>query len=174
MKSNGQTHPTGAPKTYDRTKFARELLHEIQNHLHLAMMEAELAQMGACERIDSNKILAILDSLKNSVSALRNYLISSGAVPREDRMTSLNRLVADLRTQGEHGRFTVKLMRRHDAPIATVDIGESRGSMGQLLEHCAYLLNEDAQARIKPDGVTTDQEFVAKISFEVTVAGESP
>jgi hypothetical protein len=74
----------------------RELIHEVQNHLHLAMMEVELRQMGSAERIDCAKLLGILNSLNHSLGALRDCVLPSSTPPtRGNRLTRSNPATAD-------------------------------------------------------------------------------
>ena len=72
---------------YQTSKIARELIHELQNHLHLAIMEVELAQMGASERFDYTKLLGILESLKNCLHGLQACVLSARNPCDEDKMT---------------------------------------------------------------------------------------
>ena len=95
MNSNINPAPPQAAHEYDKSKVVRELMHEVQNHLHLAMMEVELRQMGSAEQIDCAKLLGILKSLKNSLGALRDSVLSTSApLPRGNRLTSSNPITA--------------------------------------------------------------------------------
>ena len=54
----------------------RAHLHDLQNHLHLATMEVELAQLAASEPVDCLKLLNILHAFKQSLDALRVQLLA--------------------------------------------------------------------------------------------------
>jgi hypothetical protein len=96
MNSNVNTAPPQSAQEYDKSKVARELIHELQNHLHLVMMEVELVQMGSAERIDCAKLLGSLNSLKHSLGALREWVLSASApLPRGDRLTRSNPVTTD-------------------------------------------------------------------------------
>jgi hypothetical protein len=95
MNSNINPAPPQSAHEYENSKVVRELIHEVQNHLHLAMMEVELRQMGSAERIDCAKLLGILNSLKNSFGALRDCVLSASAPPtRGNRLTRSNPVTA--------------------------------------------------------------------------------
>ena len=59
----------------DSSELVRNQFHELQNYLHLATMEVELAQMDAHEKIDCVKMLEILNGLKHSLQQLRDQLL---------------------------------------------------------------------------------------------------
>jgi len=60
-----------APRDMIRAHF-----HDLQNHLHLATMEVELAQLDASERVDCLKLLNILHAFKQSLDELRVQLLA--------------------------------------------------------------------------------------------------
>ena len=95
MNSNVNPASPQVAHEYENSKVVRELIHEVQNHLHLAMMEVELRQMGSAEQIDCAKLLGILNSLKISLAALRDSVLFSPApLPRGNRLTSSNPVTA--------------------------------------------------------------------------------
>ena len=55
----------------------RARLHDLQNHLHLATMEVELAQLNITERVDCLKLLQILNAFKQTLQELRDQLLPS-------------------------------------------------------------------------------------------------
>jgi hypothetical protein len=61
----------------DLSEAVRNLLHDLQNHLHLATMEVELAQLDASEKVDCVKLLQILSAFKGSLQELRERLLLS-------------------------------------------------------------------------------------------------
>lgn len=62
---------TGKP---DTKTIVKAHLHELQNHLHLATMEVELAQLEASKPVDCVKLLHILTAFKQALDRLRNQL----------------------------------------------------------------------------------------------------
>ncbi len=58
-------------------------LHDLQNHLHLATMEVELAQLDGGKRVDCLKLLQILNAFKQSLQELRDQLLSPNIDRRE-------------------------------------------------------------------------------------------
>lgn len=58
-------------------EIVRAHLHDLQNHLHLATMEVELAQLNITERVDCLKLLQILNAFKQSLQELRDQLLPS-------------------------------------------------------------------------------------------------
>jgi len=61
----------------DPREIVRARLHDLQNHLHLATMEVELAQLNITERVDCLKLLQILNAFKQSLQELRDQLLPS-------------------------------------------------------------------------------------------------
>jgi len=67
----------GGSDKLDTRKIVRDRLHDLQNHLHLATMEVELAQLNAAEKVDCLKLLQILNAFKQSLGELRDQLLPS-------------------------------------------------------------------------------------------------
>jgi shikimate 5-dehydrogenase len=59
------------------TEALKACLHDLQNHLHLATMEVELAQLETDEKVDCYKLLQILNAFKQSLQELRDQLSMS-------------------------------------------------------------------------------------------------
>ena len=71
-------HPdAGGAEKHDMREIVRDRLHDLQNYLHLATMEVELAQLDASKRVDCVKLLQILNAFKQSLQELRDQLLSS-------------------------------------------------------------------------------------------------
>jgi hypothetical protein len=64
-------------KNSDAKESIKAHLHDLQNHLHLATMEVELAQLEITERVDCLKLLQILNAFKKSLQELRDQLLLS-------------------------------------------------------------------------------------------------
>ena len=62
---------------FDKREIARARFHDLQNHLHLATMEVELAQLHPAEKVDCPKLLKILNAFKLSLQELRDQLLPS-------------------------------------------------------------------------------------------------
>jgi hypothetical protein len=62
---------------FDEREIARARFHDLQNYLHLATMEVELAQLNSAEKIDCPKLLKILNAFKQSLQELRDQLLPS-------------------------------------------------------------------------------------------------
>ena len=68
---------TGGTEGHAAREIVRARLHDLQNHLHLATMEVELAQLNVTERVDCLKLLQILNAFKQSLQELRDQLLPS-------------------------------------------------------------------------------------------------
>ena len=90
MNSNARTVNQGSADSAENREAISALIHELQNHLHLATMEVELAQLGMEERVDCLKLLHILESFRHSLHALRDCVLPSQNLTREDPMTILD------------------------------------------------------------------------------------
>jgi len=77
MNSNVKITDVGGARTLDTREIIKARLHDLQNHLHLATMEVELAQLEVAERVDCLKLLRILNAFKQSLQELRDQLLSS-------------------------------------------------------------------------------------------------
>jgi len=66
---------TGEAERLDTREIVRARLHDLQNHLHLATMEVELAQLNITERVDCLKLMQILNAFKQSLQELRDQLL---------------------------------------------------------------------------------------------------
>jgi hypothetical protein len=77
MTPTAKAVPAADGAAPDSSELVRNQLHELQNYLHLATMEVELAQMDAQEKIDCVKMLEILNAFKQSLQRLRDQLSSS-------------------------------------------------------------------------------------------------
>lgn len=64
-------------KNLDPRESIKAHFHDLQNHLHLATMEVELAQLEVTERVDYLKLLQILNAFKKSLQELHDQLLSS-------------------------------------------------------------------------------------------------
>ena len=76
---NSIVKPTdaGGADKFDKREIVRARFHDLQNHLHLATMEVELAQLNEAEKVDCLKLLAILNAVKHSLQELRDQLLPS-------------------------------------------------------------------------------------------------
>ena len=77
------TDRPGSGKPATKTS-VRAHLHELQNHLHLATMEVELAQLQPTKPVDCVKLLNILAAFKQALDQFREQLLSpnnSGGQP---------------------------------------------------------------------------------------------
>ena len=90
MNSKARTVNQRSTDSAENREAIRALIHELQNHLHLATMEVELAQLGVEERVDCRKLLRILESFRHSLDALRDCVLPSQKLTREDPMTNLD------------------------------------------------------------------------------------
>ena len=77
MNSIVKASDAGGARNLDRREIVKARLHDLQNHLHLATMEVELAQLDAAERVDCLKLLQILHAFKQSLQELRDQLLAS-------------------------------------------------------------------------------------------------
>ena len=77
MNSIVKTSDAGVARKPDTREIVKARLHDLQNHLHLATMEVEMAQLGVTERVDYLKLLQILNAFKQSLQELRDQLLSS-------------------------------------------------------------------------------------------------
>ena len=76
MNSIVKTSETCAAEKLPTRELMRDHFHDLQNHLQLATMEVELAQLEASERVDCMKLLKILHALKQSLDRLRVQLFA--------------------------------------------------------------------------------------------------
>ena len=90
MNSNARTVNLRSTNSAENREAIRALIHQLQNHLHLATMEVELVQLGVEQRVDCLKLLHILESFGHSLHALRDFLLPSQNLTREDPMTILD------------------------------------------------------------------------------------
>ena len=77
MNANVKNTDAGGAERLDTREIVRTRLHDLQNHLHLATMEVELAQLNRTERVDCLKLLQILNAFKQSLQELRDQLLPS-------------------------------------------------------------------------------------------------
>jgi len=77
MNSSVKVSDTGGARRLDTRAIIEARLHDLQNHLHLATMEVELAQLDVTQRVDCLKLLQILNAFKQSLQELRDQLLSS-------------------------------------------------------------------------------------------------
>ena len=89
MNSNARIDNLRSTDSVENREVISALIHELQNHLHLATMEVELAQLGVEQRVDCLKLLRILESFRHSLHALRDCVLPSQNLTREDPMTIL-------------------------------------------------------------------------------------
>jgi|GEM_PF-3823173 len=68
----------------DARAITRNRLHDLQNYLHLATMEIELAQLENSKSVDCDKLLGILTAFKLSLHELRDHLLCTES---EDQQT---------------------------------------------------------------------------------------
>jgi len=61
----------------DTRATTRTRLHDLQNYLHLATMEVELARLEESKSVDCDKLLRILTAFKLSLHELRDHLLST-------------------------------------------------------------------------------------------------
>ena len=90
MNSNARNVNQRSTDGAEKREAISALIHELQNHLHLATMEVELAQLGVEQRVDSLKLRRILESFRHSLHALRDCVLPSQNLTREDPMTILD------------------------------------------------------------------------------------
>lgn len=74
---NSNVKNVGGAETLDTREIVKARFHDLHNHLHLATMEVELAQLDGTERVDCRKLLQILNAFKQSLQGLRDQLLSS-------------------------------------------------------------------------------------------------
>jgi hypothetical protein len=77
MNSIAKNNNAGDSLASDAKDLTRSRLHDLQNHLHLATMEVELARLEDCKSIDCDKLLRILGAFKLSLQQLRDHLLST-------------------------------------------------------------------------------------------------
>ena len=77
MNSSVIVSESGGARILDTREIVEARLHDLQNHLHLAMMEVELAQLDGKDKLDCPKLLQILNAFKQSLQELRDQLLSS-------------------------------------------------------------------------------------------------
>lgn len=68
---------THSSRVHQSNEKVRLYLHDLQNHLHVATMELELAQLDPEKRVDCDKLLQILNSLKQSLLDLKEHLMAT-------------------------------------------------------------------------------------------------
>ena len=83
MNSNARTVNQRSADSAENREAISTLIHELQNHLHLATMEVELTQLGVEERVDCLKLRRILESFRHSLDALRDCVLPSQDLARE-------------------------------------------------------------------------------------------
>lgn len=169
MHSRANKAPLPNSQVNESPRLARELIHELQNHLHLAIMEVELAQMGASHGFDYVKLLGILDALKHSLHALQDCLLASANSRREDRMMSITEVLAELRNKGESNNFTVTLMRDSYMPRAESNAEHVRVALGRLLVHCGQVLNDAAAPANGVQSIGKDPRSCAEIAITLPI-----
>src|SRR5574341_1210812 len=169
MNFNMNSEPHHGSEGPERSKIAKELIHEAQNHLHLAIMEVELAEMGVSERFDGVKLLSILNSLKRSMGALRDCLLWPVNLPIEDGMTNLVHTLAELRNKGDHSKFTVNLMQGSSAPWAELDTEHTRDALARLLDNCSQILKDETVPPIDPRENSSARQVFAQLTIFVVV-----
>jgi type VI protein secretion system component VasK len=77
MNANVKNTDVGRAETPDTREIVKARFHDLQNHLHLATMEVELAQLDVTQRVDCLKLLQILNAFKQSLQELRDQLLPS-------------------------------------------------------------------------------------------------
>jgi hypothetical protein len=83
MNSNGKNADVGGAERLDTGEIIKARFHDLQNHLHLATMEVELAQLDGTRRVDCRKLLQILNAFKQSLQGLRDQLLSPNVDGRD-------------------------------------------------------------------------------------------
>ncbi|HTN70546.1 MAG TPA: hypothetical protein VMO00_05600 [Methylomirabilota bacterium] len=125
------------------------MIHELQNHLHSATMEVELAHLGVAAELDPVKLLRILDSLKRSLQALRNYVFPSEELTREDPTALLNTVLGEVDKKLLGDKIKLRLRQRGPMPAVELNKECARNAFERLLRHCSRRLGGGGDLQIE-------------------------
>src|SRR5262245_11407198 len=174
MISNVKSVSVNGAEGVETEEVIRALIHELQNHLHSATMEAELAELGVAERVDPVKLLRILDSFKNALLSLRECIFPSQDLTREDPMSILNSVLADLDNDNkdQQRKFSLGLIANGPMPMVELNKEYARYALGRILAHCRRRLKNGGDLQVATGSKNMDGNLFAKIA--ITLVGSSP
>jgi hypothetical protein len=151
--------------TIEGEEVIRALIHELQNYLHSATMEVELAQLGVVDRVDSTKLRRILESFTGSLRALRELVLPSEELTREDPITIVNSALAVLDEKFLEGNVHVSLHQR--GPMPTVELHQecARNALERILRYCYRRSVAGGELRIMTGAKLSGGNEVAEIAI---------
>jgi len=164
MADRARPHPE-QPAIIEHQETVRALMHELQNHLHCAAMEIELARVGVAHSVDTDKLSRVLDSLKNSLQALRVYVLPTQDLTREDPLTILHSVLVEVDKKFSARKIRLHLHQREPTPAVELNKECTRHAFEKVLIYCYRNLRGRGDLQITTGAKLLDGRNFAEIVF---------